>query len=128
MSPKRSVFSLNLNSDAEHYHQHVSEHHPDGTDSVKVIESKGPTHGHTDVSYITKPFERVVNRAVDEVVKDSGKKVKSVEGDVCYSSRTETNINNHHTKDSSSSNNSNLAVKNKSTRRFLERTYDTSEL
>ena len=128
MSPKRALFSLNLNSDADHYHQHVTEHYPDGKDSVKVVETKGPTHGHKDISYLTKPFEKVVNRAVDDVVKDTGKKVGSVEGDVVYSSRTETNINNHPKNDDSTNSGSNLAVKNKSTRRFLERTYDTSEL
>jgi ribose 5-phosphate isomerase B len=118
MAPKRAVFSLNVDSNADHYTQHVTEHHPDGTDSVKVIESKGPTHGHTDLSYVSKPFERIVDRAVDDVVKDTGKKVHSVEGDISYSSDTH----------SSNTSNSNLNIKNKSTRRFIERRYDVSEL
>jgi ribose 5-phosphate isomerase B len=118
MAPKRSVFSLNIDSNADHYHQHVTEHHPDGTDSVKVLETKGPTHTHTDLSYVSKPFERVVNRAVDDVIKDSGKKVHTVEGDLHYSSE----------KKSSTSSSSTLNIKNKSTRRFLERRYDTSDL
>jgi ribose 5-phosphate isomerase B len=118
MAPKRAVFSLNLDSQSEHYHQHVREQHPDGSDSVKVIETKGPTHDHTDLSYVSKPFERVVNRAVDQAVKDTGKKVHSVEGDIPSSSNTS----------SSDTSGSNLNVKNKSTRRFLERRYDVSDL
>jgi ribose 5-phosphate isomerase B len=118
MSPKRALFSLNVDSNAEHYHQHVTEHHPDGTSHVKVVESKTPTHGHTDLSYLTKPFEKVVNRAVDDVIADSGKKVHTVEGDVHYTS----------SKSSTSNSSSNLNIKNKSTRRFLERHYDVSEL
>lgn len=123
MSPKRAVFSLNINSESEHFDKHVTKHYPDGTDSVKVIGSKDPTHGYTSV---TKPFERVVNQAVDDVLKDSGKKVDKVEGDLHYTSSTNT-----HTNTSSSSNStsdSNLNVKNKSTRRYLERRYDTSDL
>jgi ribose 5-phosphate isomerase B len=122
MAPKRGFFSLNIDSQAEHYDQHITEHHPDGTDSIKVIETKGPTHGHTDFSTITKPFERTVNRVVDDVVKDTGKKVERVDGDVRYTSQTSTSSS------STSSSNSNLNVKNKSTRRYLERRYDTSDL
>jgi hypothetical protein len=123
MAPKRAVFSLNLDSQSEHYHQHVREQHPDGSDSVKVIETKGPTHDHTDLSYVSKPFERVVNRAVDQAVKDTGKKVHSVEGDIHYSSNTSSSDTR-----SSDTSGSNLNVKNKSTRRFLERRYDVSDL
>lgn len=122
MSPKRSVFSLNIDSNTEHFHQRISD--PDHRDGDKVIEINGPTHGHTDLSYISKPFEKVVNRAVDEVVKDTGKKVGSVEGDIHYTSQSSKNT-------SSSSNSTytgNLNIKNKSARRLIERKYDTSEL
>jgi ribose 5-phosphate isomerase B len=118
MSPKRALFSLNVDSNAEHYHQHVTSHHPDGTSNVKVIETNSPTHGHTDLSYITKPFEKVVNRAVNDAIHDTGKKVHTVSGDVHYTS----------SKPSTSTSTSTLNIKNKSTRRFLERRYDTSEL
>jgi hypothetical protein len=121
MSPKRSVFSLNIDSNTEHYHQRISE--PDHPDGNKVVEINGPTHGHTDLSYISKPFEKVVNRAVDEVVKDTGKKVRSVEGDIRYTSQSSKN-----TSSSSSTYTGNLNIKNKSTRRFIERKYDTSDL
>ncbi|KAI4928264.1 uncharacterized protein J4E92_005748 [Alternaria infectoria] len=72
--PKRALFSLNLDTDADHVYQKVEDHSKDGTDRVKVIESKGPTHGHTDLSYVTKPFEKTVNRAVNEVIEGSGRK------------------------------------------------------
>ncbi|KAI4616260.1 uncharacterized protein J4E87_008772 [Alternaria ethzedia] len=88
--PKRALFSLNLDTDADHVYQKVEDHSKDGTDRVKVIESKGPTHGHTDLSYVTKPFEKTVNRAVNEVIEGSGRKVHSAEGHVSYSTnRTE---------------------------------------
>ncbi|KAE8827842.1 hypothetical protein PTNB73_02538 [Pyrenophora teres f. teres] len=66
--PKRALFSLNLDTDADHVYQKVQDHSKDGEDSVRVLESKGPTRGHTDLSYITRPFEKTVNRAVDEVI------------------------------------------------------------
>lgn len=122
MSPKRSVFSLNIDSNTEHYHQRINESdHPDGN---KVVEINGPTHGHTDLSYVSKPFERVVNRAVDEVVKDTGKKVRSVEGDIHYTNQSSSSKNTS----SNSTYTGNLNIKNKSTRRFIERKYDTSDL
>ncbi|OAG24622.1 hypothetical protein CC77DRAFT_928372 [Alternaria alternata] len=66
--PKRALFSLNLDTDADHVYQKVEDHNKDGVDRVKVLESKGPTHGHTDLSYVTRPFEKTVNRAVNEVI------------------------------------------------------------
>ncbi|KAF1843558.1 uncharacterized protein K460DRAFT_286901 [Cucurbitaria berberidis CBS 394.84] len=85
MTPKRALFSLNLDSDADHVYQRVDEHSKEGADKVKVLETKGPTHGHTDLSYVTKPFEKLVNRTVDGVIEGSGKKVHSAEGQVRYS-------------------------------------------
>ncbi|CAN9087332.1 unnamed protein product [Alternaria alternata] len=86
--PKRALFSLNLDTDADHVYQKVEDHNKDGVDRVKVLESKGPTHGHTDLSYVTRPFEKTVNRAVNEVI--DGRKVKSAEGEISYSTtRTE---------------------------------------
>ncbi|RYN42165.1 hypothetical protein AA0113_g8072 [Alternaria arborescens] len=86
--PKRALFSLNLDTDADHVYQKVEDHNKDGVDRVKVLESKGPIHGHTDLSYVTRPFEKTVNRAVNEVI--DGRKVKSAEGEISYSTtRTE---------------------------------------
>ncbi|KAF7681496.1 hypothetical protein GT037_000472 [Alternaria burnsii] len=86
--PKRALFSLNLDTDADHVYQKVEDHNKDGVDRVKVLESKGPTRGHTDLSYVTRPFEKTVHRAVNEVI--DGRKVKSAEGEISYSTtRTE---------------------------------------
>ncbi|EFQ85496.1 hypothetical protein PTT_19559 [Pyrenophora teres f. teres 0-1] len=88
--PKRALFSLNLDTDADHVYQKVQDHSKDGEDSVRVLESKGPTRGHTDLSYITRPFEKTVNRAVDEVIDGSGKKVHSAKGKLSYSTSSST--------------------------------------
>jgi ribose 5-phosphate isomerase B len=117
-SAKRAAFSINVDSDADHIYQRVSEHHPNGTNTVKVIDSTGPTHSHTDISYITKPFEKAVNTTVDSVIESSGKTLHSSEGNLHYSNE----------KPSTSSSTSTLSIKNKSKRRTLERKYDTSEL
>jgi hypothetical protein len=125
MSPKRGIFSLNINSETEHFDKHVDKHFPDGEESVKVIDTQPK-------SYTLGGFEKIVNNAVDDVIKDTGKKVDRVEGDLHYTSTaTSSGHTNNHTTSSSSSNipsDSNLNVKNKSTRRYLERRYDTSDL
>ena len=118
---KRALFSLNLDTDADHVYQKVTDHNDQGEQRVKVLESKGPTHAHTDLSYITKPFEKSVNRAVNEVVEGSGKKVHSKEGNLTYSTqRTE--------RQSDDRESSRLNVVSKTKRRNIERKYDTSEL
>jgi hypothetical protein len=120
MSPKRGIFSLNISSEAEHFDKHVDKHYPEATDSVRVIdtEPKSRTLGG---------FEKIVNNAVDDVIKDTGKKVERVEGDLHYTSTSSTHDNNHNSTSNTPSD-SNLNVKNKSTRRYIERRYDTSEL
>lgn len=129
--PKRALFSLNLDTDADHVYQKVEDHNKDGVDRVKVLESKGPTHGHTDLSYVTRPFEKTVNRAVNEVI--DGRKVKSAEGEISYSTtRTErrsggTSRRNQDTDDEDREK-SRLNVVSKTKRRNIERKYDTSEL
>lgn len=136
--PQRALFSLNLDSDAEHVYQRVDDHNHEGTNRVKIIESKGPTHGHTDLTYITKPFEKTVNRAVNEVIDGTGKKVGGRRtGELKYSTTTSASSS------SSSSGNrnrndvyektaeqeqGNLAVKSKAKRRAIEDKYDISEL
>jgi hypothetical protein len=121
-SGKRALFSLNLDTDADHVYQKVTDNSKEGEERVKVIESKGPTHGHTDLSYVTKPFEKTVNRAVNEVVKGSGKKVHSAEGNLTYSTERRTG------KNEEGREKSNLNVVSKTKRRNIERKYDTSEL
>jgi ribose 5-phosphate isomerase B len=123
---KRALFSLNLDTDADDVYQKVTDHNDKGEERVKVIESKGPTHGHTDLSYITKPFEKTVNRAVNGVVEGSGKKLHSAEGSLSYSTqRTERRSGNQTQEDRE---NSRLNVVSKAKRRDIERKYDTSEL
>ncbi|ENI07623.1 hypothetical protein COCC4DRAFT_70224 [Bipolaris maydis ATCC 48331] len=82
--PKRALFSLNLDTDADHVYQRVEDHSKPSDERIKVLETKGPTHGHTDLSFVTKPFEKTVNRAVENVL--DGKKVVSKEGEITYSS------------------------------------------
>ena len=124
------MFSLNLDTDADHVYQKVEDHSKDGTDRVKVIESKGPTHGHTDLSYVTKPFEKTVNRAVNEVIEGSGRKVHSAEGHVSYSTnRTERRSGGTRNQDDEEERDrSRLNVVSKTKRRNIEKKYDTSEL
>ncbi|EUC30970.1 hypothetical protein COCVIDRAFT_16858 [Bipolaris victoriae FI3] len=81
--PKRALFSLNLDTDADHVYQRVEDHSKPSDERIKVLETKGPTHGHTDLSFVTKPFEKTVNRAVENVL--DGKKVVSKEGEITYS-------------------------------------------
>ncbi|KAF1946836.1 hypothetical protein EJ02DRAFT_393210 [Clathrospora elynae] len=90
--PKRALFSLNLESDVDHVCQKVEDHNEAGTKTVKILESKGPTHNHTDLTCITRPFERVVDSAVDEVVEGSGRRIKSKEGEVTCQLHTHTHI------------------------------------
>jgi ribose 5-phosphate isomerase B len=128
--PKRALFSLNLDTDADHVYQKVEDHSKEGADRVKVIESKGPTHGHTDLSYVTKPFEKTVNRAVNEVIEGSGRKVHSAEGQISYSTtRTERRSGGaRNQQDEEDRERSRLNVVSKTKRRNIERKYDTSEL
>ncbi|KAJ4291781.1 hypothetical protein N0V90_009676 [Kalmusia sp. IMI 367209] len=84
MPPKRALFSLNLESDAEHIYQRVDDHNKEGKEKVKVIESTGPTVGNTSLSFVTKPFEEAVNRTVEGVIDGTGKKVHSAEGELHY--------------------------------------------
>jgi ribose 5-phosphate isomerase B len=104
--PKRAAFSINVDSNAAHISARPSSHHRD--------ESTGPTHSHTDISYVTKPFEKTATRAVETVLESAGR----TEGDLRYSNESTTEPPNTTT----------LGIKSKSKRRALERKYDTSEL
>lgn len=117
MSPKRAFFSLNVDSQSEHIYPRVEEQHTSGR---KIIETSS---GDTDLSSVTKPFEKAVNRAVDDVVQSStGKKVHSVDGDLHYTTEKSSSSS------GTSTNTSTLAIRNKSSRRAIERKYDTSDL
>jgi len=128
--PKRALFSLNLDTDADHVYQKVEDHSKDGQDSVRVLESKGPTRGHTDLSYITRPFEKTVNRAVDEVIEGTGKKVHSAKGELSYStSATNETRRSGTSRDAEAAEERSIVnVVSKAKRRNIERKYDTSEL
>jgi hypothetical protein len=116
MAPKRALFSLNLESNADHIYQRVEDHNKEGKDKVKVIESSGPTVGNTSLSIVTNPLEQAVNRTVESVVDGTGKKVHSVEGEVHASiSRSEEGTGTR-------------TAKVKRTGKKLEDTYDTSDL
>ena len=117
-APKRTVFSINY--DAE-----ISDLEPIRERSGNRVESRKPTHEHADLTYATKPFERLGNRVVDVAKSTSGTTVKQVtsknaEGELRYSNSVQ--------EASSSTGSGNLNIKNKSKRRAIERKYDTSEL
>jgi hypothetical protein len=116
MAPKRALFSLNLDSTADHIYQRVEDHNKEGKDKIKVIESSGPTVGNTSLSIVTNPLEQVVNRTVQSVVDGTGKKVHSVEGEV------------HTSISKSEKGTGTRTVKVKRAGRKLEETYDTSDL
>lgn len=116
MAPKRALFSLNIDSTADHIYQRVEDHNKQGKDKVKVLETSGPTAGHTDLSIVTKPFEQAVNRTVEEVLDGTGKKVSSVQGEV------------HTQVQKSESSTGSRTVKSTKPTGKLEDTYDTSEL
>jgi hypothetical protein len=117
MPPKRALFSLNVDSEADHIYHRVNDHSKPG-EKTKVIESTGPTVGHTDLQYLSQPFEKLVNRTVQGVEEETGKKVHSAEGELTYSSQRSTSGTGttHTVKDS---------TRNK---RRIEKLYDTSDL
>lgn len=117
MPPKRALFSLNVDSEADHIYQRVNDHSKPGKETTKVFESSGPTVGHTDLQFVTKPFEKLVNRTVEGVEEGSGKKVHSAEGELTYSSQRSSG--GHGTKTIQSSTRS---------KRRIEQQYDTSDL
>lgn len=79
---KRALFSLNLESQSESLYSRVDDKNRPGDDRVKVLESSGPTTGSTHLEFVTKPFEKLVDRTVEGVVEGTGKKLDSVEGDI----------------------------------------------
>lgn len=117
MPPKRAVFSLNVDSEAEHIYQRVNNHSKPG-EKTKVFETSGPTVGHTDLQLV-KPFEKLVNRTVQGVEEGTGKKVHSAEGELTYSSQRSTSGAGGTTKTVKDSTRS---------KRRVEQLYDTSDL
>ena len=120
--PKRALFSLNLDTDADHIHERIEDHSQPGPPRVKIVESTGPTHTHSDVQYVTKPFENIVNRTVNEAIESTGKTPRSGTGRISLSSTTTTAGKERRDPDST------LNVVSKPKRRAIERKYDTSEL
>ncbi|KAJ4360401.1 uncharacterized protein N0V89_000963 [Didymosphaeria variabile] len=116
MAPKRALFSLNLDSNADHIYQRVEDHNKEGKDKVKVLESSGPTVGNTSLSIITKPFEQAVNRTVESFIDETGKEVHSAEGEV------------HTSVCKSEKGTSTRTVKAKKSGKRIEDQYDTSDL
>jgi hypothetical protein len=80
--PKRALFSLNLDTEADHVYQRTEDHSRDGHTKVKVLKSSGPTTGNTRLEFVTKPFEKVVDRTVQGVLDGTGKKVQTTEGEI----------------------------------------------
>jgi len=117
--PKRALFSLNLDSNTDHVHQRVEDHNKEGSDRVRILDTKGPTHNHSDFQYVAKPFEKAVDRAVNDVVKGTGKKVHTADGTVSYSSSSRS---------TERRSDSRVNVVSKKKRRDIEAKYDTSEL
>ncbi|KAL6154802.1 hypothetical protein ACJQWK_00694 [Exserohilum turcicum] len=130
--PKRALFSLNLDTDADHVYQKVEDHSKSGDDRVRVLETRGPTHGHTDLSFVTKPFEKTVNRAVNDVIDGTGKRVASKQGEITYSTTTNRRSTRRgvqrESDDEEDVSAGRLNLVSKSKRREIERKYDTSEL
>lgn len=117
MAPKRALFSLNLDSTADHIYQRVDDHNKEGKDKVKVLESSGPTVGKTNLSFVTKPFEQTVNRTVEGVVEGTGKKLHSAEGEIYYEvNKSEKGTRGH------------IVHDKKSASKSVEDQYDTSDL
>ena len=117
MPPKRALFSLNVDSEADHIYQRVNDHSKPGKEKTKVIETSGPTVGHTDLQYIAKPFEKLVNRTVEGVEEGTGKKLHSAEGELTYSSQR-----------TSSGTGTKTVNQSTRTKRRIEQQYDTSDL
>jgi ribose 5-phosphate isomerase B len=73
--PKRAIFSLNVNTNAEHFYERIEDHLKD--DKVTVREHKEPLVGNTSVHILTKPFEKKVQRSVTRAV--DGRVVRDTE-------------------------------------------------
>jgi hypothetical protein len=90
--PKRAHFSLNVNSQAESLYSRVEDGNTkdhEGRPKVKVIESSGPTSGSKHLEFVTKPFEKIVDRTVE----GTGKRVDhdDIDGDIEARTRTSDN-------------------------------------
>jgi hypothetical protein len=58
--PKRALFSLHTDTQADHTYQRVEDHNKDGPAKVKVLESSGPTVRNTHFEVVTTPSEKAV--------------------------------------------------------------------
>lgn len=129
--PKRALFSLNLASESERVYQRIEDHNrdPDDGDRVRTLESSGPTAGTTQLEFVTRPFEKLVDRTVESVADGAGKKVRTVEGEIHTDvRRNEDSSAGQHGPDvvrktSKVANRSSVSKKNK-----IWEKYDTSDL
>jgi hypothetical protein len=90
--PKRAHFSLNVNSQAESLYSRVEDGNAkdhEGRPKVKVIESSGPTSGSKHLEFVTKPFEKIVDRTIE----GTGKRVDPDDIDRDIEARTRTSDN-----------------------------------
>jgi ribose 5-phosphate isomerase B len=138
--PKRAHFSLNVNSQAESLYSRVEDGNTkdhEGRPKVKVIESSGPTSGSKHLEFVTKPFEKIVDRTVEGVLDGTGKHVDddSIEGHTNTETRTRTSDNTgpegHWTVTRNSAKLKTRHVDNRSSKSKKNRIweeYDTSEL
>ncbi|PSN69221.1 hypothetical protein BS50DRAFT_572381 [Corynespora cassiicola Philippines] len=114
--PKRALFSLNIDSNAEHIYQRVDDHN---NDKHKVLETSGPVHGSTNLQLVTRPFEKAVERSIERIV--DGKHVADAEGDITY--ETHQSVNGESPRRSTKT----VHVKKKG-KQSVEEQYDTSDL
>ena len=101
MPPKRALFSLNIDSNADHLYERIEHHNDEDKGKDRVIERTEPTAGSTKVEIVTRPFERAVERTVERIV----------DGKVVREHRTTNETGN-----------------GKRTAKRLEDVYDTSDL
>ena len=71
MPPKRALFSLNIDSNADHLYQRIDDHSKDKEGRTKVVEHHEPVSGHTSLQVLTKPFEKEVERQAQRVVSEN---------------------------------------------------------
>lgn len=101
--PKRAIFSLNVDSNAEHFLERIEDHSKQGKGKVKVREHKEPFVGNTSLQLLTRPFEKEVQRSVERIV--DGRVVK------------DTKITRE-----------NSQTRNEKRKKSVEERYDTSDL
>ncbi|KAF2734602.1 hypothetical protein EJ04DRAFT_523578 [Polyplosphaeria fusca] len=70
MPPKRALFSVNINSNAESLYQRIEDHNKEGKARVRTVEHDEPVVGNTSLQVLTRPFEKEVQQTVERIVDD----------------------------------------------------------